>query len=176
MTVEEAGLQRWLAAQAAGPARSTAGSGKFETIEQFRQAREREHQFVELFAAGHARLAKLYATRLPPQMMRQKKIEALTAIGNDLRALERRLKVHYEVYDDWLAKGLNNAHLASVATYYDCVPGFERLLQEQAGNLPRFYDAARSLTKESRAERHRQLCAKPLATATGSPISAAEAK
>ena len=31
-------------------------------------------------------------------------------------------------YDDWFEAGLNNAHLASVATYFDCVPGFERLL------------------------------------------------
>ena len=61
-------------------------------------------------------------------------------------------------YNDWIAEGLNNAHLASVATYYDCVPGFERLLSVYKGDLPAFYGAARELAKEPRAERHAQLC------------------
>ena len=38
------------------------------------------------------------------------------------------------------------AKLASIATYYECVPGFERLLADEDGDLPRFYAAARSLT------------------------------
>jgi predicted aminopeptidase len=62
-------------------------------------------------------------------------------------------------YSDWIAGGLNNAHLASVATYYDCVPGFERLLGIDGGDLPRFYSAVRELARKPRAERHAQLCA-----------------
>ena len=55
-------------------------------------------------------------------------------------------------------EGLNNARLASVATYYDCVPGFRRLLEEQDGDLPRFYAAVRELAQLPRAARHARLC------------------
>jgi predicted aminopeptidase len=50
--------------------------------------------------------------------------------------------------------------LASVATYFDCVPGFERLLAKENGDLPRFYAAVRALAREPQRERHRELCAK----------------
>jgi predicted aminopeptidase len=45
---------------------------------------------------------------------------------------------------------LNNAHLASVATYYDQVPALERLLREDCGGyLPCFYvQAARKAEAE----------------------------
>ena len=64
----------------------------------------------------------------------------------------------YPEYDQWIAQGLNNAQLASIATYYDCVPGFERLLAQADNDLPRFYAAARELSKLPRAQRHAQLC------------------
>jgi predicted aminopeptidase len=45
-----------------------------------------------------------------------------------------------------------------VATYYDCVPGFKRLLAAGDGDLPRFYAAVRALAAKPRAERHAELC------------------
>jgi predicted aminopeptidase len=62
------------------------------------------------------------------------------------------------LYEEWIAQGLNNARVASVATYFECVPGFMRLLHEQDGDLPRFYAAARQLAEQPRAERHARLC------------------
>jgi len=160
VTVEDAGLQRWLTTQAAA-------AGKFETIEQYRQERERERQFVSLLAAGRAKLAKVYASHVPTDQMREKKAETLKAIGDDVQALEKKLKIRYPLYDSWIAHGLNNAQLASMATYYDCVPGFEKLLQEQGGDLSRFYEAARALSQLPRAERHEKLCRKTTAAAQG---------
>jgi predicted aminopeptidase len=63
------------------------------------------------------------------------------------------------LYEKWIASGLNNARLAAVATYYDCVPGFMRLLEQQGNDLKRFYAAARELARQPRAARHAQLCA-----------------
>jgi len=63
-----------------------------------------------------------------------------------------------EAYRDWAPNGFNNAHLASLATYYDCVPGFEKVLAENDGDLPRFYAAVRELSRRPRAERHELLC------------------
>jgi predicted aminopeptidase len=38
------------------------------------------------------------------------------------------------------------------------VPGFERLLAQQNGDLPRFYAAVRALAHAPRRERHQALC------------------
>jgi predicted aminopeptidase len=57
-----------------------------------------------------------------------------------------------------LAGSPNNARLASLATYYDCVPGFERVLAAGQHDLPRFYAAVRELAKLPRETRHAQLC------------------
>jgi len=69
-----------------------------------------------------------------------------------VRALEKQLEVRTG-YDAWLDSGLNNAHLASIATYFDCVPGFEHLLAQQGDDLGAFYTAVRALGRRPRAER-----------------------
>jgi predicted aminopeptidase len=56
-------------------------------------------------------------------------------------------------YDVWFAGPVNNAQLNSVAAYYDLVPGFERLLEQNDGDLEKFYQAARPLAKGSRKQR-----------------------
>jgi predicted aminopeptidase len=147
MTVEEEGLRRWLERH-----------GQAGAMVLYRRQREREREFVNLFSHTRDELAKLYASGEPPAQMRARKKEILGQLAVDLSALERRLRVHSSLYDEWIAKGLNNAHLTSLATYYDCLPGFERLLAEQNGDLQRFYDTARELSKLPHAERHERLC------------------
>ena len=48
---------------------------------------------------------------------------------------------------------LNNAGLNSVATYYDMLPGFERMLRECGGSVPEFLrrmEAMKPLSKDVR--------------------------
>ncbi len=66
----------------------------------------------------------------------------------------------YAGYDTWFARPINNARLASVATYHDCVPGLERELAA-AGSLPAFYARADALAKLTRAERRAAVCGAP---------------
>jgi predicted aminopeptidase len=66
--------------------------------------------------------------------MRERKHELLTAIGENVRALERQYQLR-SGYGGWIDAGLNNAHLASIATYSDCVPGFQQLLERNAGRI-----------------------------------------
>jgi predicted aminopeptidase len=61
-------------------------------------------------------------------------------------------------FDDWFAAGINNAHLVSVATYYRCVPGFERELAAVQSDLGAFYVRVRSLAKLTKAVRRELLC------------------
>ena len=144
--VEEEGVRRWLA---------RTGSRTPE-LQQFELANRREAEFARLLRATRERLEGLYASGLDVAAMR---IEKQREFG--------RLKFEYErlraswggdaAYDGWFRRSLNNAHLASVATYRDCMPGLRRVLS-QAGSLPAFYEQARELAQRPRAERHETVC------------------
>ena len=149
-TVEEVGLARWLEHR-----------GAAERIGRLHTEQEQEAALLALLVPARARLAALYASAAPAAELRAGKRRILGQLAADIGALERRQGVHYPLYDEWIAAGLNNAQLAAVATYYECVPGFKRLLAAENGNLTRFYDAVRALAKEPRAERHAQLCGAP---------------
>jgi predicted aminopeptidase len=151
-TVENAGLERWLKF-----------NGRADAFQRYRKDSTRERQFVELFAHTRSQLAKLYASGVAPEEMRQKKAQAFADLASEVRDLEMRLGLHRTLYDHWIKEGLNNARLASEANYYDCVPGFERLLADQGNDLPRFYAAAREMSKLPMAERHAKLCRTPAA-------------
>jgi predicted aminopeptidase len=149
-TVEDEGLRRWL--------EKRGNSGAMAT---FLESHEHEHEFVQLFTSYRAKLARLYASKIARDQMRADKQKSFASLADDIKALEKRQGVRYGLYERWIANGLNNADLASVATYYDCVPGFERLFAEQGGDFQRFYAAAREMSKLTRAERHAKLCVKP---------------
>jgi predicted aminopeptidase len=53
---------------------------------------------------------------------------------------------------------INNANLASIATYYDCVPGFRRELEAAGGDLGDFYARVRRLAKLDQTQRDALLC------------------
>ncbi len=146
VTVEETGLARWLAFK-----------GRAAELAAYRAERARDFEFNLLIARRRMELARLYAAKLPPDVMRARKHDEFLALAQEMRDLEHRQEVS-SGYGEWLEEGLNNAHLASVATYFDCVPGFERLLAREDQDLPRFYAAVRALAKEPQAERHRELC------------------
>jgi predicted aminopeptidase len=147
-TVEYVGLERWLAHQ-----------GATARMQAFREEQQRERALVSLLTATRTRLVQLYASPLPREEMVVRKAAVFTQLGTDIRALERRQGVTYPLYEEWIAAGLNNARLASVATYFECVPGFTRLLHEQEDDLPRFYAEVRKLAELPRSERHARLCA-----------------
>jgi predicted aminopeptidase len=147
VTVEDEGLRRWLEYK-----------GQPGRIEAMRRERAEDRQFIALLRHTRDRLAQLYASDAPRRTKLRRKRRIFADLVSDIRTLERRLAVHSPLYDRWISDGLNNADLASVGTYYDCVPGFERLLQREGGDLERFYGAARRLAREPRATRDAQLC------------------
>ncbi|HLY53187.1 MAG TPA: aminopeptidase, partial [Steroidobacteraceae bacterium] len=146
-TVEDTGLERWLEFR-----------GALQRIARFRKEQAQEARLLALLSAARSRLATLYGSGAPAAQMRAGKHRLLGQLAADIGALERSAGVRYPLYDRWIAAGLNNAQLAAVATYTECMPGFERLLADAGGDLPRFYDAVRALAREGRAARHAQLC------------------
>jgi predicted aminopeptidase len=154
-TVEDTGLERWLTHRGA--------------LERLREVRERERHaaaFVALMAGSRVELARLYASGIPREQTRVDKARIFATLAADMRALELHEGVSYPLYEQWIAQGLNNARLAAISTYYDCVPGFRRLLAQADGDLGRFYAAARELAQRPRAQRHERLCTTAVAGAS----------
>jgi len=141
VTVEEEGLRRWLEAR-----------GRSVELEDFLARRAAEQEIIGALAAGRGELDTLYHEPLSPEVMRARKRELLAAIGENVRRLEQQHQLH-SGYDAWLDAGLNNAHLAAIATYSDCVPGFQRLLEQRGGDLQSFYGAVRKLKADPAARR-----------------------
>ncbi len=146
MSVERAGVARWLESK-----------GRGAELAAYRERMQQQAALQHILAAGRAQLAQLYERALPADEMRAHKREMLAATVAAARDFESRAGLRTG-YDAWFEAGLNNAHLASVATYYDCVPGFERLLAAQGGELKAYYAQVRALARGPAAAR-RALCA-----------------
>jgi predicted aminopeptidase len=143
--VEREGVRRWLARHGTDAER-----------EAFAAADHRRAGFVGLILSARDELDQIYASPLPDEARRRAKAGVLAGVVTRYQDL-RRAWGGYSGYDRWFAQPLTNAHVASVATYTELVPGFERLLAESGGNLPRFYAAVKRLASADAAERARVL-------------------
>lgn len=146
-TVEEEGVRRWLHAQ-----------GRDAELDAHLAQQRRYMQVIDLLTATRAELRTIYASGLGAEAMRERKRAAFSA----LRASYAQLKADWgghAPFESWFAGDLNNAHLASIATYYTCVPGFERELKAAGGNLVAFYARVRALAKLDQAARDAAVCA-----------------
>jgi len=157
VTVEDEGLRRWLEYR-----------GQPARIRALRQQWVDDRQFIALLRHTRRRLAALYASEASREQKLRDKQRIFAGLAKDIRALERHLGDHSPLHDEWMDDGLNNAELASVGTYFDCVPGFERLLEQENGSLPRFYEAARELARQPKSMRDAELCSSPAASAASS--------
>jgi len=146
VAVEQEGLSRWLTSR-----------GRAEELQRHLARRERQAEGMRVVSRYREQLAALYGSGVEPGEMRRRKAEVFAALVAELNALDRRYGVKSALADE-LAVAPNNARLASLATYYECVPGFRRVLAEQQHDLPRFYAAVKELAKLPRAQRRAQLC------------------
>lgn len=158
--VAEEGVRRWLQA-----------NGDAEARARYEQSRERNAQFVHLVQVARQKLAVLYNDDRKAdggfKARRRSSVASLDQLWQEKQRIFDELRCDYEQrqsewngyagYDAWFEKDLNNAHLNTVATYYDLVPAFNRLLEANEGDLQKFYAAVKRLAKLSKAERHRQL-------------------
>jgi predicted aminopeptidase len=146
VTVEQEGLARWLKSR-----------GREADLMKYQKRRARQSEGVALVARFRGELRSLYGMQIGPEVMRARKAQVFARLVAELRALDARFGTTSGLAAE-LDGRPNNARLASLATYYDCVPGFERLLSSGQHDLPRFYDAARALAKLPRDERRQRLC------------------
>lgn len=153
--VERIGVRRWLAAH--GDDKLRAEYARFEA---------RRADFVGLLLAHRRRLDEAYAHGTDAEKRERKR-----AIFADLQREYARLKETrwdgWAGYDRFFAQALGNAHLAAVGAYHDLVPAFEAMLEQQGGDLRRFYAEVRRLAALAKAEREAELRALAPSAADG---------
>jgi predicted aminopeptidase len=158
-TVGEEGARRWLQTH-----------GDAATLQQYQAHLDRNMAFVHLVMSTRARLAALYgdvrgpdgklkASRrltMPAEELRRQKAQIFQQMATQFQALRKQWGGDPE-FDGWFKHPINNAQLNSVAAYYDFVPGFEQLLANSGGDMEKFYQAAETLSKKPKPDRHREL-------------------
>ena len=143
MIIEELGTELWLTRNA------TAAD-----LTRYRQQRERRAQFGALIAAQQARLRDLYSSGAPGEELRAAKRRAFETLRSDYAALKATWGGAAD-YDAWFAQPLDNAALASVATYTQWVPALKARLE--VVGLAAFYADAAALAELAAAQRAARL-------------------
>jgi predicted aminopeptidase len=164
VAVEEEGVKRWMAAHATEAERAS-----------YEQGRERRAEFVRLVLRYRERLEAFYREPLPVEAKRAGKARLLAEMEAEYRELRDRRWDGWAGYDRWFEKGVNNAQLASVATYEELVPAFRVLLAREGGDLARFYAEVKLLAKLDRPAREAELAALLSAGASRTRTSRASA-
>jgi predicted aminopeptidase len=149
--VEEAGVKRWLRTQ---------DNAVFDA--QYARSERLRAKFRELIRETRTRLAAAYASDATDEAKRNEKVAAYAAMREgyeDAKAGEPGLAG----FDRWFAGqgnvGPNNASIVSVALYTGQMPAFRVLLEEEKGDLPRFYARVKILGALPKAERDAALVA-----------------
>ena len=144
VSVEEAGVQRWLDQYGTPAMRDS-----------YALYASRRRAFLALLLKHRDALEANYASDASDAAKRAQKARIFAALQDDYQALKAGWG-GYAGYDRWFAEPLSNAHLASIATYNDFLPAFRAMLA-QAGSFPRYYAAVRALAQQDKAERDRVL-------------------
>lgn len=161
MAVGEAGVADWLATRA-------------QSARDWQAAQAREQAFIALLLEARSRLAALYAGDLRLADKLVAKARAFAA----LRERYARLKSDWggdTRYDAWMAEDLNNAKLASIATYHDHLPAFHALLAHCGRDYAHFHAAVERLTQRPAKARRACLSAlvAPAPATPGLPVACA---
>lgn len=154
--VEREGARRWLLAH--GTPDEQAGN---------RLRFARFDQFVGLLARARFRLEVVYAGSLRGERLAEEKARVFDTLRAEYRVLKAEWR-GYAGYDRWMGRSLNNAHIASVNTYYRYLPALQELLSRHAGDMPAFHRACRRLAALQQAEREHELL---LLHPDGQPVS-----
>lgn len=145
-TVELEGVRRWLESL-----------HRADELADFQQARDRLVAVTDLMAEARQRLAEVYSSGLSADEMRKAKLREFDRLKADYQALRAGWEDSANL-DQMMAAELNNARLAAVSTYHECVPGFTRLLAEVEFDLPAFYRAVQQAGRETDEARAARVC------------------
>lgn len=146
VAVEEIGVERWM---------TRFGDDRMRRA--YREYEGRKQDFLALLLRHRNALKELYASNATDAEKLQGKAALFRSLKDEYQVMKTAWG-GYAGYDRWFAEPLSNAHLASVATYHDFVPGFRALLQQEK-SLSAFYAAVKRMAGQDRDVRHQELLA-----------------
>jgi predicted aminopeptidase len=148
VSVEEEGVARWLAHEA--KRRDAAEAARL--VADFDRGQRTRAEFRAMIATARDRLAAIYDSPAGDDEKRAAK----AAVFAGMRAENERQRAALggpTVFDRWFEGGANNAGIAAASLYADRVPQFKALLEEEGGDLPRFYERVKLLAALPKADR-----------------------
>ncbi|MGO4378830.1 aminopeptidase [Pseudoduganella sp. RAF53_2] len=161
--VEEAGVQRWLDIY-----------GNDAMREAYARYSARRQDFLALLVRHRQMLADNYASKSTVKHKREEKARIFASLQDEYKVLKANWG-GYNGYDRFFAEPLNNAQLASVATYNDLLPGFRALLAKEK-DFPHFYAAVRNMSNLPSVERNDRLQQLAQSAAHGAETTTAAAQ
>lgn len=134
VSVERAGVQRWLAA-----------TGRGAALQQFLDVQDRNRRFFVELEQARERLKELYAMPLAIEEKRQRKRVEMELLSANIARLGPEPRFRNLV--------VNNALLAAYATYTQLLPAFEKLLADEGGDLEKYYARVKVLSANGPSNR-----------------------
>ncbi|VAW94211.1 PUTATIVE ZINC PROTEASE PROTEIN [hydrothermal vent metagenome] len=132
---------------------------KTENKQKFKQylvVKKRDKDFKSLLNVARKELKILYESNKPPQQLQIGKEKIFVNLQASYKHYKKKWN-NYTGYDKWMAQGLNNAHLALVATYNNWLPAFSRLFENANGDYKIFYNEVKRLTELDKMQREKKL-------------------
>jgi predicted aminopeptidase len=145
MTVEQIGVERWFKSRS-----------DHKGLTKWRLRKQRKEEFTALLLQARDRLQVIYAASISEPEKRTGKRAEFARLKTEYLRLKERWN-GYAGFDRWFDSDLNNARLASVATYDRYVPAFLKLLHESGGDLNRFFQTCKTLGELSHEKRSAKL-------------------
>lgn len=128
-TVAEEGVKLWLLDQ-----------HRHQDLASYLARLERRRHFYHEVSLTRIRLDRLYVSGVSDsEKLKQKKI-LLKNLQSSFRDLQRRWGT--KALQSWLDQPLTNAHIASLTTYHEDIPKFQKLLRDSNGNFKTFFERA----------------------------------
>lgn len=148
-TTAEEGVRRWL--------RSKGDRAKLAAYD---ASLAKDREIIRLLLATRERLAHLYGRKgMDVAQMRREKAAVFQQMREQYQVIRQRWHGDSR-YDRAFAKPWNNARLNTVATYYDLMPGFERILQWEHGDLKAYFEDVARMGRLGKKERATMLRAR----------------
>ena len=144
-TVAWWGVKRWLESEA-----------DEDALESWRKQQRRERSFIALLMKTRRLLSEIYLQPITDEQKRQRKQEAFQRMQKEYVAMRQQWQ-GYRGYDGWFSRELNNARLASVATYEQWAAAFRMLLRQSKNDMEIFYKACEELGQQPFDERRRRM-------------------
>lgn len=130
--VAEEGVRRWLISK-----------GRSADLADYEERLIRRRDFYREIETTRRDLTELYASNLPVEEMRKRKLAVLAELKSRARALQRRWGG--KQLEEWLRLDLTNAHLLPLITYNSETETFRKLIKESGGDFEAFFRKAEKM-------------------------------